>query len=75
MAERKVLNKYYPPDFDPAALKRVKKPHKNSTSSTSNKDLPQSRIMLPISISCSTCNEYIYKVSALRHGDNDTSVM
>ena len=49
MAERKVLNKYYPPDFDPAKLPRSKKP-KNPL-----------RNMIPFTIYCCTCNNYMYR--------------
>ena len=52
MAERKVLNKYYPPDFDPAAIPRVRR----------GKDF-QMRItmMAPYNMRCLTCGNFIYK--------------
>ena len=52
MAERKVLNKYYPPTFDPAALVRTTKPKNNQVTV---------RLMLPMSIQCVNCGEYIHK--------------
>ncbi|TGZ84369.1 DUF572-domain-containing protein [Ascodesmis nigricans] len=58
MSERKVLQKYYPPDFDPSLLsKRVKKP----------RDAPPGpkaqtvRLMAPFSMKCLNCGEFIYK--------------
>ncbi|KAF9996154.1 hypothetical protein BGZ80_011354 [Entomortierella chlamydospora] len=52
MSERKVLNKYFPPDFDPALIPRRKQP----------KDLQHKvRLMTPFSMRCNTCGEYIYK--------------
>lgn len=52
MAERKVLSKYYPPDFDPSKIKRVKKdPTKQQVV----------RLMAPFSMACKSCGEYIYK--------------
>ncbi|KAF5358324.1 hypothetical protein D9756_001795 [Leucocoprinus leucothites] len=52
MSERKVLNKYFPPDFDPDLIPRRKVP-KNSQQVV--------RLMAPFSMRCNTCGEYIYK--------------
>jgi hypothetical protein len=49
--ERKVLNKYFPPDFDPAAIPRRKMDAKRTM---------QIRMMLPMSICCTTCNNFMY---------------
>lgn len=54
MGERKVLNKYIPPDFDPAKIPRSKK-------GTGVKAQQKVRMMLPMSIRCNTCGNYITK--------------
>ena len=53
MSERKVITKYYPSDFDPAALKRGPK-------ITSSK-LSTVRVAAPFSMRCDSCGEYIGK--------------
>ncbi|NWI76716.1 YJU2 factor, partial [Dryoscopus gambensis] len=52
MSEQKVLNKYYPSDFDPAKIPKLKLP----------KDRQYVvRLMAPFNMRCKTCGEYIYK--------------
>ncbi|KAF3811215.1 Coiled-coil domain-containing protein 94 [Colletotrichum gloeosporioides] len=55
MSERKVLQKYYPPDFNPADITRKRGPK-----STGPK-CQTVRIMAPYSMKCTSCGEYIYK--------------
>ena len=57
MSERKVLSKYYPPDFDPSKLTR-KKHDPNSKKSGRQQTV---RLMTPYSMRCNTCGEYIYR--------------
>lgn len=52
MSERKVLNKYFPPNFDPAKVPKRQTP-KNAQHTV--------RLMAPFSMRCNTCGEYIYK--------------
>ena len=52
MTERKVLNKYFPPDFDPKKIPRMH---------MSRDRQYVIRIMAPFSMQCNTCGEYIYK--------------
>jgi len=47
-----VLNKYFPPDFDPSKIPRCKEP-RNKTFVI--------RLMAPCNMRCTTCGEYIYK--------------
>ncbi|KAJ3375340.1 hypothetical protein GGF31_004458 [Allomyces arbusculus] len=55
MSERKVLNKYFPPNFDPSKIPRRKK-DKNA-----GPKKHKVRLMAPFSMQCNTCGEYIYK--------------
>uniref|UniRef100_A0A0K0DG67 Splicing factor YJU2 n=1 Tax=Angiostrongylus cantonensis TaxID=6313 RepID=A0A0K0DG67_ANGCA len=50
--ERKVFQKYYPPDYDPTKLPRAK--------GTKSRQFVQ-RVMTPFNMQCNTCHEYIYK--------------
>ncbi|EXJ93630.1 hypothetical protein A1O1_02022 [Capronia coronata CBS 617.96] len=56
MSERKVLTKYYPPDFDPSKIARTPK----HLRPTGPKTIPV-RLMAPFSMKCTSCGEYIYK--------------
>ena len=57
MSERKVLTKYYPPDFDPSQLGRSRGPKKGV--------LPTIRLETPFSMRCTRCGSFIPKVSRL----------
>lgn len=50
MSERKGINKYYPPDWDPSKVPKRQK--------TGNQDI-KVRLMAPFSMRCLKCNEYI----------------
>ncbi|KAI1500950.1 CWC16 protein [Biscogniauxia marginata] len=55
MSERKVLTKYYPPDFDPSQIQRVRGP-KNT-----GPKVQTVRLMVPFSLKCLKCGEFIYR--------------
>ncbi|KAF2106592.1 hypothetical protein BDV96DRAFT_507579 [Lophiotrema nucula] len=55
MSERKVLTKYYPPDFDPSKITRQRGPKQ------SGPKLQTVRLMAPFSMKCTHCGEFIYK--------------
>jgi hypothetical protein len=62
MGERKVLNFYISPDFDHSILPRVKR----------NWDkLCETRMMLPFSMRCNTCGEYMYAGKKVRKFERD----
>lgn len=50
MSERKAINKYYPPDYDPSMVPKKQK--------TARQDI-KIRMMAPYSMRCLNCNEYI----------------
>ncbi|CAN3354497.1 splicing factor Yju2p [Diutina catenulata] len=53
MSERKSINKWYPPDYDPLAESKKKKPKKTSTA------VQKIRMMMPFSMRCEACDEFI----------------
>lgn len=55
MSERKVLTKYYPPDFDPSKIVRTRGPKPPGPKQMTV------RLMAPFSMKCTSCGEYIYK--------------
>jgi hypothetical protein len=55
MSERKVLQKYYPPDFDPSKLTRSRAPKQ------AGPKVQTVRLMAPFPMKCIACGEYIYK--------------
>lgn len=55
MSERKVLQKYYPPDFDPSSIARRRGPK------STGPRVQTVRLMAPFSMKCTTCGEFIYK--------------
>ncbi|KAK9380938.1 CWC16 protein [Kockiozyma suomiensis] len=58
MSERKTINKYYPPNFDPSKLERRKRTPKGKDAVVK---LQTVRLMTPYSMKCTSCGEYIYK--------------
>ncbi|KAJ2902910.1 CWC16 protein [Zalerion maritima] len=56
MSERKVLSKYYPPDFDPSALTR-----RRGGPKPAGPKVQTVRVAAPFSMRCTSCGEYIYK--------------
>ncbi|EKV10840.1 MRNA splicing protein Yju2 [Penicillium digitatum] len=59
MAERKVLSKYYPPDFDPSAIEGKSK--RSRKDGKPEPKLTASRLMTPFSMKCTHCGEFIPK--------------
>lgn len=55
MSERKVLSKYFPPDFDYRQISRRRGPK------DAGPKVQTVRLMAPFSMKCTSCGEYIYK--------------
>lgn len=66
MSERKVLNKYIPPDFDPEKLSQKKKilkrieKKKNKQNKKNSKNFMNIRMMYPFTLRCSKCKSFTY---------------
>lgn len=57
MADQKVMNRYYPPDFDPSKLLPVKAIRPKRTAGPRQMSI---RMMMPFTMRCSSCSEYMY---------------
>ncbi|KAK3373807.1 CWC16 protein [Lasiosphaeria ovina] len=55
MSERKVLSKYYPPNFDPSLVGRTRGPKQVGPK------VQTVRLMAPFSMQCTSCGEYMYR--------------
>ncbi|KAF7557502.1 hypothetical protein G7046_g6027 [Stylonectria norvegica] len=55
MSERKVLQKYFPPEWDPRDIARRRGPKPTGPR------VQTVRLMAPFSMKCTTCGEFIYK--------------
>lgn len=58
MSERKVLTKYYPPDFDPSLVGRARK---SKGAAQAGPKVQTVRLMAPFSLRCVSCGEYMYR--------------
>ncbi|KAL2255264.1 hypothetical protein VTK26DRAFT_3730 [Humicola hyalothermophila] len=58
MSERKVLTKYYPPDFDPSLVGRARK---FKGAAAAGPKVQTVRLMAPFSLRCVACGEYMYR--------------
>jgi len=58
MSERKVLTKYYPPDFDPSLVGRGRKA---KGAAQAGPKVQTVRLMAPFSLRCVACGEYMYR--------------
>ena len=63
MGERKVLNKYYPPDFDPSKIPRIRRPKDQQI---------KSRVMIPFTAQCTNCGDFMYRGKKFNAKKEDT---
>lgn len=73
MADRKVINKYYPPDFDPSKISKIPKHLQKERSASAS--LQTVRLMAPFSMRCVKCGEYIAqskKFNARKQGTDES---
>ena len=66
MSERKVINKYISPDFDPAKIQRTKRKGGHGPRHQTV------RLMAPFSMRCTSCGEFIYKGRKFNARKEDT---
>ncbi|SMN18874.1 similar to Saccharomyces cerevisiae YKL095W YJU2 Essential protein required for pre-mRNA splicing [Maudiozyma saulgeensis] len=60
MSERKSINKYYPPDYNPLEAERAARKLSKKLKNT-NKDITTIRLMTPFSMRCTKCETFIPK--------------
>ncbi|CAG5098569.1 Oidioi.mRNA.OKI2018_I69.XSR.g15784.t1.cds [Oikopleura dioica] len=62
MGDHKCMNEYYPPDYDPEKLPRLKTLKNWSGQGGQGRDrIMEIRTMLPWNIRCNTCGHYMYR--------------
>lgn len=59
MSERKVFNKYYPPDFDVRKLPKKKQDRNIDPEQKRRAGMYNIRMMMPMTVRCLTCGEYV----------------
>lgn len=62
MGDHKCMNEYYPPDFDPTKLPRLRTvPGGNQKGGHTRDKILEIRTMLPWNIRCNTCGNYMHR--------------
>lgn len=61
MSERKSINKYYPPDYNPIEAEKQSKKLSRKLKNGSQKDIVTIRLMTPFSMRCNSCDTFIPK--------------
>ena len=62
MGDHKCMNEYYPPDFDPTKLPRLR-----SIPGQGRDKILEIRTMLPWNIRCNTCGHYMHRGTKVIH--------
>ena len=61
MSERKSINKYYPPDYNPIEAEKQSRKLSRKLKNGSQRDIVTIRLMTPFSMRCNSCDTFIPK--------------